>query len=69
MESMEALVLEELGEHLEAADRRAAAYARAYVRSLQGGPRVHRPKGLHPKLAELVRELALDCASMGRRGG
>lgn len=67
MESLEELVLTELGEHLEAADTLAAAYARRYVASLRGGPRVRPPVGLHPKVAALVRDVALDAAALARR--
>lgn len=68
MESLEQLVLEELGEHLERADSLVAQYARAYVASLQrGGARVRPPRGLHPQLALLVREVALDAAALTRR--
>lgn len=65
--SLEALVLEELGEHLEAADKLAATYARDYCRSLRGGKRVLAPAGLHPDLAKLVRDVALDAVAIERR--
>lgn len=64
MVTVTAVVLADLGEHLEAADRLCAEYARAYVASLAGGPRVRPPVGLHPQLSKLVRELALDAASV-----
>ena len=62
MSSMIETVLADIGDHLETADRLCAEYARAYVESLAGGPRVRPPAGLHPELAKLVRELALDAA-------
>lgn len=67
MDTLEGLVLRELGDHLEAADRLAAKYAREYVASLRGGRRVRPPAGLHPKVAALVRDVALDAAAMDRR--
>jgi hypothetical protein len=60
-------VLADIGDHLESADRLCAEYARDYVASLQGGPRVRPPATLHPQLAKLVRELALDAASTTHR--
>lgn len=64
MVTMTATVLADLGEHLQTADRLCAEYARGYVASLAGGPRVRPPASLHPQLAKLVRELALDAASV-----
>lgn len=64
MSSMIDVVLSDLGDHLESADRLCATYARAYVASLAGGPRVRPPANLHPQLAKLVRELSLDAASV-----
>lgn len=66
-DSLEALVLVEIGEHLTAADSLAASYARDYCKSLQGGSRVRPPRGLHPSIAHLVREVALDASSIARR--
>ena len=66
-QTLEAIVLQELGEHLEAADLLTAMYAKAYVRSLRGGKRVMPPKGLHPDLAKLVRDVALDAVMIERR--
>lgn len=66
-DSLEALVLVELGDHLNAADTLAARYARDYIKSLQGGPRVRPPHGLHPSIAHLVREVALDACAITRR--
>lgn len=67
MSTLIGAVLEDLSDHLEVADRLTAQYARSYVESLQGGPRVRPPVGLHPQLAALVRELALDAAAINRR--
>lgn len=61
--SMLDVVMADLGDHLASADRLCAEYARAYVASLNGGPQVRAPASLHPQLAKLVRELALDAAS------
>lgn len=65
--SLEEIVLEELGEHLDAADKLAAVYARQYIASLRGGKRVLPPVGLHPDLAKLVRDVALDAVAIQRR--
>lgn len=70
MESMESLVLTELGDHLEAADRLVAGYAREYIAWLRGGRQGGTPKppvGLHPRISQLARELVLDAAAMSRR--
>lgn len=64
---MVAQVLSELGQHLEDADRYAAAYAKDYVASImEGGPT---PRGtmLHPCVAKLVREVCLDAQVSARR--
>lgn len=53
----------ELGEHLDDADRHGSAYVDGYVKSLTGPGYKRPPIGrLHPRVAELVRELALDAA-------
>jgi hypothetical protein len=65
-ESLEQVVLMELGDHLESADRLAAAYAREYVRAMREGRRVRPPAGLHPDIARLVRDVALDAMALER---
>lgn len=53
----------ELAEHLEDADRHGAGYVDAYVQSLTAPGYKRPPIGrLHPHVAKLVRELALDAA-------
>lgn len=56
-------VQRELAEHLEDADRHGARYVNEYVQSLLR-PGYKRPpvRGLHPHVARLARELALDAA-------
>lgn len=62
------VVIAELHEHLDGAPPRVIAYARLYCASLQmpvrraGVPSA----GLHPKLAALVRDIALDAAAFER---
>lgn len=54
-------VLQEVGEHLESADRLVPVYARDYVAWLEGSVArslLRPPVGLHPQIAGLVREVA-----------
>lgn len=54
----------ELAEHLEDADRHAGRYVDEYVEAmLSRRPRRPHNKRLHPKVAELIRELALDASA------
>ena len=61
------LVLLELGEHLEAADRLVPGYAREYAASSAGlRRRVRPPAGLHPQVAAMVRDVTLDALALER---
>jgi hypothetical protein len=62
-----AQALEQLGQHLEDAERNAADYVRAYVQALVEGRRTPMAPGLHPALAKLVREVVLDVDVAHRR--
>lgn len=56
-------VRQELREHLADGLREIGAYSDTYVRSVLTNPRavnVRPPKRLHPKLAAMARDLALD---------
>lgn len=66
MEGMTAQVLEELGQHLEDADRYGAEYARRYVESIVSGGSPPSNRRLHPCIAKLVREVALDAQVQAR---
>lgn len=61
-------VRHELLEHLHDLQKYGPDYITAYVEAIIGSRTTRRPKShMHPKLAELVRELALDAAVMDRR--
>jgi hypothetical protein len=63
-----AQVMRELGEHLEAADAHGASYVRRYVTAALSGRQIRpRPMNMHPKIGELIRELALDALTEDRR--
>jgi hypothetical protein len=69
VKALERQVRCDLLEHLRDLQKHGPCYIEEYVASMfrapHGGPR---PKArLHPKLAELVRDLALDAAAMDRR--
>lgn len=56
-------VRQQLVDHLTTAVRNVGEYADTYVRSVLENPRkvnVRPPKGLHPNLAAMVRDIALD---------
>jgi hypothetical protein len=61
-------VQQELGSMLDVFDRDAPGYARAYVEHvMEGGPRPGRPRDMHPRVAEAVRDIVLDQAVVVRR--
>lgn len=58
----------DLMDHLDDLDKHGRAYIREYVEAIVGKPTTRRPKyRFHPKLAELVRDLAADAALTDRR--
>lgn len=58
----------DLLDHLRDLQKHGLRYINEYVESIVGAQTTKRPTPhLHPKLAELVRELALDAAAMDRR--
>lgn len=59
----------DLLDHLRDLQAHGPSYIREYVEAIVGPQttRRPRPRALHPKLAALVRELALDAAAMDRR--
>jgi hypothetical protein len=58
----------DLLDHLRDLQKNAPRYIEEYVQTLVGPKTIRRPQAhMHPKLAELVRELALDAAVMDRR--
>ena len=66
-EQLRVQVRQEVADHLEDADRLVCFYIDQYVDALLHNRRARpRPTGLHPKVAELVREVALDAVASGR---
>jgi hypothetical protein len=58
-----ARVRRELVEHLTTALKEVGSYADTYVESVLTNPRctqIPKPRGLHPNLAAMVRDIALD---------
>ena len=58
-----AQVRRELVEHLSTGLKNVGEYADTYVQSVLTNPRtmsIPRPRGLHPKLADMVRDIVLD---------
>lgn len=67
-EAVTAQVRVELLDHLRDLQKHGPRYINEYVESIVGKQTTKRPvPHLHPKLAELVRELALDAVVMGQR--
>jgi len=60
MQDQVARVLEELGQHLEDADRHGAVYARRYAEHVFAGGPLPGKSHLHPCVAKLIREIVLD---------
>lgn len=65
-------VQEQLGEQLELLDREGGTYARSYAWASMTRPKVVgpvAPRGMHPKISSLIRELVIDELMVRRYSG